>query len=301
MHGSRELKSKIHSSRELKLTFHESRTIQRLLKIFCPYSTTEQTCRPFWIIACILNKCFSRSKILNFTVTHKFLVYWTWIFLHPTAPGYLLHRLCYHLVLFLSGIVLYRFWTRGFVFELPPWGLLVLLCALQTPARSSAFPIKAHALSLRKQPSFFALCYQQTHSLHLKMLLEPHNRQHLPKLEKRFPHCLHLYFRSPYLAIKSLQVTEELSMRVMWRPDMLRIGSLGIVRDERGILFTCLTWPWRICQVLNEFEFWNVWLLCTFGKFHVKWASYRPCSRISRNKLVISRITGLLSFTDHGK
>ena len=103
--------------------------------------------------------------------------YWTWIFLHPTAPGYLLHRPCYHLVLFLSGIVLYRFWTRGLVFELPSWGLHVLLRALQTLARSSAFPIKEYARTL---------CYQQMNSLHLKMLLDPHNRQHLPKLEKRF-------------------------------------------------------------------------------------------------------------------
>ena len=71
--------------------------------------------------------------------------YWTWIILHPTAPGYLLHRPCYHLVLFLSGIVLYRFWIRGLVFELPSWGLHVLLRALQSLARSSAFPIKEYA------------------------------------------------------------------------------------------------------------------------------------------------------------
>ena len=47
-------------------------------------------------------------------------------------------------------------------------------------------------------------------------------------------------------------------MRVMWPRDMFRIGSLGIVRDERGILFTYLTWPWHIklssewIRVLNE-------------------------------------------------
>ena len=102
-------------------------------------------------------------------LAEPFLSYWTWIFLHPTVPGYLLHRPCYHLVLFLSGIVLRRFWTRG---------LQVLLRALQMLARSSAFPIKEYTC---------ALCYQQMHSLHfLKMLLDPHNGQHLPKLEKRF-------------------------------------------------------------------------------------------------------------------
>ena len=109
-------------------------------------------------------------------LAEPFLDYWTWIFLHPTASVYLLHRPCCHLVLFLSSIILYRFWTRGHVFELPSWGLHVLLRALQTLARSSAFLIKEYA---------HALCYQQTHSLHLKML-DPHNRQHLPKLEKCF-------------------------------------------------------------------------------------------------------------------
>ena len=198
--------------------------------IFRPHSTTQQPCRPFWIIACTLNKCFSRSKILNFTVIHKFLGYGTWIFHHPTVPRHLLHMPCHHLVLFLSGIVLYRFWTRGLVFELPPWGLHVLPCALQTLARSSAFLIKEYART-------HTLCYQQTHSLHLKMLLDPHNGQHHPP--STFPHCPHLFFRSPYLTIKSLQVTKELSMRVMWRRDMFRIGRLVIARDERGILFTC--------------------------------------------------------------
>ena len=110
-------------------------------------------------------------------LVEPYLGYWTSIFLHPTAPGFLLPRPCYHLVLFLSSIVSYRFWTRGLVFELPSWGLNVLLHALQTLARVSAFSIKEYA---------HALCYQQTHSLHLKMLLDPHNRQHLPKLEKRF-------------------------------------------------------------------------------------------------------------------
>ena len=36
--------------------------------------------------------------------------------------------------------------------------------------------------------TLFAASPQQTHSLHLRMLLDPHNRQHLPKLGKRFPH-----------------------------------------------------------------------------------------------------------------
>ena len=120
-------------------------------------------------------------KICNYcnraNLAEPFLDYWTWIFLHPTAPGYLLHRPCYHLVLFLSGIDLHRFWTRGLVFKLPSWGrgLHVLLRALQTLARTIAFPIKEYAS---------ALCYQQMHSL--KMLLDPHNKQHLPKLGKRF-------------------------------------------------------------------------------------------------------------------
>ena len=33
---------------------------------FQPYSTTQLTCRPFWIIACILNNCFSRSFHISF-------------------------------------------------------------------------------------------------------------------------------------------------------------------------------------------------------------------------------------------
>ena len=115
--------------------------------------------------------------------------------------------------------LLYRCWTRGLVFELHPWGLHVLTRALRTLARSSAFPMKEYA---------HALCYQQTHSLHLKMLLDPHNWQHLP----RFPQCPHLYFRSPYLTIFQMtsnyyRVTVELSTRVMWRLAMSRIGSLG--------------------------------------------------------------------------
>ena len=106
-----------------------------------------------------------------------FLNYWTRIFLHPTVPGYLLHRPCYHLVLFLSGIVLYRFRPQDLVFALPSWGLVahVLLRALQTLARSSPFPIKEYA---------HVLCRQETHSLPSQMLLDPHNRQVLPKLEK---------------------------------------------------------------------------------------------------------------------
>ena len=111
-------------------------------------------------------------------LVEPYLGYWTSIFLHPTAPGFLLPRPCYHLVLFLCSIFSYRFWTRGLVFELPSWGLNVLLHALQTLARISAFSIKEYAHAL--------CCYQQTHSLHLKMLLDPQNREHLPKLEKRF-------------------------------------------------------------------------------------------------------------------
>ena len=35
--------------------------------------------------------------------------------------------------------------------------------------------------------------------------------------------------------------------------------------------------------------------------FEEKFTNYRPCSRISRNELVILRITGLLLFTDHAE
>ena len=66
----------------------------------------------------------------------------------------------------ICNYLLYRCWTRGLVFELPPWGLHVLPCALPTLSRSSAFPMKEYAHSL---------CYQQTHSLHLKML-DPHHK-----------------------------------------------------------------------------------------------------------------------------
>ena len=41
-------------------------------------------------------------------------------FFIPLRLNFFLHRPCYHLVLFLSGIVLYPFWTRGLVFELLP-------------------------------------------------------------------------------------------------------------------------------------------------------------------------------------
>ena len=51
---------------------------------------------------------------------HSSITELTWIFLHPTAPGYLLHRPCYHLVLFLSGIVLYRFWPEALFLSFLP-------------------------------------------------------------------------------------------------------------------------------------------------------------------------------------
>ena len=35
--------------------------------------------------------------------------------------------------------------------------------------------------------------------------------------------------------------------------------------------------------------------------FQEKFTNYRPCSRISRNELVILHITGLLLFTDHAE
>ena len=70
-------------------------------------------------------------------LAEPFLGYWTWIFLHPTAPGYLLHRPCYHLVFFVSsiGIVLYRFWTRSLVFE-PTCSTTCFTNALQGAALS---------------------------------------------------------------------------------------------------------------------------------------------------------------------
>ena len=58
-------------------------------------------------------------------------------------------------------------WTRGLASFQGPTRSTIR--TLQTLARSSAFPIKEYAR---------ALCYQQTHSLHLKMLLDTHNRQH---------------------------------------------------------------------------------------------------------------------------
>ena len=95
------------------------------------------------------------------------------------------------------------------------------------PGATGAFPIKEYA---------HAVCYQQMHSLHMTMLLDPHNTQHLPKLEKCFPHCPHLYFDH-----KIITGHAELSMRVMWLLYMFyRIGSLGIVRDERGSVAFCL-------------------------------------------------------------
>ena len=86
-------------------------------------------------------RCLFDNRIVWWVLCElePFLGYWTWVFAHSTVPGYLLHRPCYHLVLFLSGIVLNQWWTRGLVFQLPPWGLHVLPRAVQTLATSSAW------------------------------------------------------------------------------------------------------------------------------------------------------------------
>ena len=269
----------------------------------------------------------------------------------------------------IPALNLYRFCTQGLVFELPSWGLHVLPRALQTLVRSSAFPIKEYA---------HALCHQETHSLHLKLLLDPHNRKNasltvgactfarpiwpyfkwhkiitgpgvdLPQVvflcssfyeknerrsqlpQKRFLRkwshggVIHVSHVTSWLACRLCRTgvifcvfqanrgeTEASAKRELParggalkyfsapRSPRFRLSSPEV--RKKLPLFSRLAYLTLTYQVRNEFEFWNAWLPCTFGKFHEKWANYRPCSRISGNKLVISRITGVLSFTDHGK
>ena len=100
----------------------------------------------------------------------------------------------------------------------------------------------------------------------------------------------------------------SMRMQVIMASSFARLGSAPVWgaagRKEGWYCVTSVAFClhiWSNYQVMIEFDFWNAWLLCTFGKFHEKWANRRPCSRISRNELVISRITGVLSFTYHGK
>ena len=62
--------------------------------------------------------------------------------------------------------------------------------------------------------TLFAASPQQTHSLHLRMLLDPHNRQHLPKLGIRFPYCSFALFHMISNA------RHRASHLIMWRLDM---------------------------------------------------------------------------------
>ena len=63
-------------------------------------------------------------------------------------------------------------------------------------------------------------------------------------------------------------------------------ATVWVLGKCRGIAFDC---PISHLQFLENLR----WI------FHEKSAYYRPCSRISKNKLVISWITGVLSFRDH--
>ena len=185
--------------------------------------------------------------------------------------------MCKNNVFASTFIGLRRQWHRLYNILFTLWGLHVLLSALQMPARTSAFPIKEYV---------HTLCCQQLHSLHLRMTLDPHNRQHLPKLGKHFPHCPCLNFCSLYFILYQMHVMKELFVWVIWSCDVK----------------TWLGWVWHFLHLCWQPWPWYIKILESLGWiFHEKLAYYRPCSQISRNELVISQITGLLLFTDQEK
>ena len=91
--------------------------------------------------------------------------------------------------------------------------------------------------------------------------------------------------------LRRLHYHRRCSYRVVYVTSaLIKDGSKS---DEHDILLIHLTISWS--SNVFDFEFWQAWLLCVL-KISRKWANYRSCSRISRNKLVISRIMGVLSF-----
>ena len=125
-----------------------------------------------------------------------------------TILVYILDHLAYHWWI--------RKWHRLYNTLFTLWGLHVLPGALQMPARSSAF-------SIRNTYKLFAASLQQTHSLHLRMLLDPHNRQHLnSKTWKTLPS---LFVRLISYDIKctswrSLYSGQSFDHICLWRVDM---------------------------------------------------------------------------------
>ena len=124
--------------------------------------------------------------------------------------------------------------------------------------------------------TLFGATPQQTDSLHLRMLLDPHNRQHLnSKTWKTLPS---LFVRLISYDIKCASWRsysgQSFDHICMWRVDMSG-------------------WSWHFVHLCWQTWPWHFKFLDSLGWiFREKLANYRPCSRISRNKIVISRITG---------
>ena len=71
--------------------------------------------------------------------------------------------------------------------------------------------------------TLFAATPQQTHSLHLRMLLDPHNRQHLPKTWKTLPSLFVRLISYDIKCTSSCQSFDHVTVRHVW--------------DDPGILF----------------------------------------------------------------
>ena len=131
------------------------------------------------------------------------------------------------------------------------------------PARSTTcltIACKQQCFLHKEYLQLFAASPRQTHSLHLRMLLDPHNRKHLPKLGKCLPHCPCLNFCSPYFIWYQIHVMKELFVQV--------------TNFDHCDICTCLGWAWHFVYLCWQTWPWYIKFLKSLGWiFHEKLAN----------------------------
>ena len=80
-----------------------------------------------------------------------------------------------------------------------------------------------------------------------------------------------------------------------------KLSRTGTTFDSNSMFPIAHALTYQVPRTFSSSDMTDMRYYYVIEYFHEKSTNYRPCSRISRNKLVISRITGVLSFTDHGK